>query len=131
LGEEVGKEVEARSEKRIEDVRAQMENKLKAFEEIINKNNQRMDAVETIVGKIRTDLAASALIRRTIEMRILSVLLILTGLSIVGYVLFWLFGAIAAKPATIEEIFTQLFLNVIVAIVGAIVLAAGVYIKEQ
>ena len=131
LGEEVGKEVEAKSTKKVEEVRGEMETKLKAFEDIINKNNGRIDALETIVAKVRTDLAASALIRRTIEMRILSVLLMLSGLLILGYVLLWLVTTIASKPAAIEDIFTSLFLNVIVSVIGAIVLAAGVYIREQ
>lgn len=127
----VGKDVSARSEKKIEDVRNEMENKLKAFEDIISKNSSRVDAMENIVAKVRTDLAASALIRRTIEMRILSVLLMMTGLLMLGYVVFWIISTIASNPATIELIFASLFLNVIVAIIGAIILAAGVYIKEQ
>lgn len=131
LGESVGKEIEAKSTKRIEDVRNMMETKLKVFEEIMNKNNSGIDALETIVAKVKTDLAASALVRRTIEMRILSILLMLSGLLILSYVLLWLVNTITSKPATIEEIFTALFLNVIVSVIGAIILAAGVYIREQ
>lgn len=127
----VGKEVTVKSEKKIEDVRNEMENKLKAFEDTINKNASRVDAVETILAKVRTDLAASALIRRTIEMRILSVLLMITGLLLLGYVVFWIISTIATNPASLEQIFTSLFLNVIISIIGAIILAAGVYIREQ
>lgn len=127
----IGKEVTVKSEKKIEDVRNEMENKLKAFEDTINKNASRVDAVETILAKVRTDLAASALIRRTIEMRILSVLLMITGLLLLGYVVFWIISTIATNPASLEQIFTSLFLNVIISIIGAIILAAGVYIREQ
>jgi len=123
--EQIG-QVRADLDKRFATQKSASEQRLKEFGDSFKQDERRIDLLETMATELKSDMARVAFGGGTIERRALSALLIIAGVGVLGYALlqFANYLQTAAQPLNF------LIVSVAIAIIGAVILVAGIYTRE-
>lgn len=123
--EQIG-QVRADLDKRFATQKSAAEQRLKEFGDSFKQDERRIDLLETMATELKSDMARVAFGGGTIERRALSALLIIAGVGVLGYALlqFANYLQAAAQPLNF------LIVSVAIAIIGAVILVAGIYTRE-